>query len=77
MTLEDVLAHQESVRAGVEAVHQEMKDFAARYPGMIEPETIADVEAHKKDLDIKIAQVNGRSGPRRRSPAAAGSRCRS
>jgi hypothetical protein len=58
MTLDEVLAHQESVKAGVEAVYREMKDFAARYPRMIEPETIGDVEAQKKDLDIKIAQVN-------------------
>ena len=58
MTLEDVLAHQESVKEGVEAVYQEMKDFAARYPRMIEPETIRDVEEQKKDLDSKIAEIN-------------------
>ena len=58
MTLEDVLAHQESVQANVEAVYREMKEFAARYPRAIDADMIAEVEDQKKDLDAKIAQVN-------------------
>jgi hypothetical protein len=58
LTLEEVLAHQESVKRGVEAAYQEMKQFAARYPRAIDQEMIGEVEDQKKDLDAKIAQVN-------------------
>jgi hypothetical protein len=58
MTLEEVLAHQESVKANVEAVYQEMREFASRYPRAIDPEMITEVEDQKKDLDGKIAQVD-------------------
>ncbi len=58
MTLDEVLAHQRSVRANVDAAYREMKEFAARYPSSLDPELIADVEEQKKDLDAKIAQVD-------------------
>ena len=58
LTLEEVLAHQESVQAGVDAVYREMKEFAARYPRALDQELISDVEDQKKDLDAKIAQIN-------------------
>ena len=58
LTLEDVLAHEESVKGNVEAVYQEMKEFAARYPQAIDLEMIREVEEQKKDLDAKIAQIN-------------------
>ncbi len=58
MTLEEVLAHQESVQANVDAVYREMKEFAARYPRALDQELIQDVEDQKKDLDSKIAQIN-------------------
>jgi hypothetical protein len=58
MSLEEVLAHQESVRAGVDAAYREMKDFAARYPRSVDEEFLADVEAQKKDLDARIVQIN-------------------
>ena len=58
LTPEDVLAHEESVKGNVEAVYQEMKEFAARYPQAIDLEMIREVEEQKKDLDAKIAQIN-------------------
>jgi hypothetical protein len=58
MTLEELLAHQESVKANVAAVYDEMVQFAARYPQTVEPELLEEVEEQKKDLDAKIAQVN-------------------
>ncbi|MCX7028510.1 MAG: hypothetical protein NTU62_00110 [Spirochaetes bacterium] len=58
MTLEEVLAHQESVQANVDAVYQEMREFASRYPRSIDADMIREVEDQKKDLDAKIAQVN-------------------
>ena len=58
MTLDEVLAHQESVRANVDRVYNEMKEFASRYPQAIDQDLIRDVEEQKKDLDSKIAQIN-------------------
>jgi hypothetical protein len=58
LTPEELLAHQESVKKGVEAAYQEMLQFAARYPRAIDQELIGEVEDQKKDLDAKIAQVN-------------------
>jgi archaellum component FlaC len=58
MTLEELLEHQESVKANVQAVYNEMTQFADRYPQAIDSEMITEVEEQKKDLDAKIAQVN-------------------
>ena len=58
MTLEEVLAHQESVKANVEKAYEEMTRFAARYPRTVDPEMLAEVDEQKKVLDAKIAQVN-------------------
>jgi hypothetical protein len=58
LTPEDVLAHEESVKGHVEAVYQEMGEFASRYPQAIDLEMIREVEEQKKDLDAKIAQIN-------------------
>jgi len=58
MTLEELLQHQESVKANVEAAYDEMNRFAARYPQVADPEMMTEVEEQKKELDAKIAQVN-------------------
>ncbi len=58
MTLEELLRHQESVKANVEAAYDEMTRFAARYPQAADPEMLAEIEEQKRDLDAKIAQVN-------------------
>ena len=58
MTLEEVLAHQESVKAGVAKAYEEMLRFADRYPKTVDPEMLAEVEDQKMVLDAKIAQVN-------------------
>jgi hypothetical protein len=57
LTLEEVLAHEESVKSGVEAAYEELKQFAAQYPRSIDQEMIDEVEVQKKDLDAKISQV--------------------
>ena len=58
MTLEELLKHQEGVKANVEAAYDEMTRFAARYPQAVDAEMMAEIEEQKKDLDAKIAQVN-------------------
>jgi hypothetical protein len=58
MTLEELLSHQESVKASVEAAYDEMTRFAERYPQAADAEMMAEIEEQKKDLDAKIAQVN-------------------
>jgi len=58
MTLEEVLAHQESVKANVEKAYEEMTRFAERYPKTVDAEMLEEVEEQKKVLDAKIAQVN-------------------
>jgi hypothetical protein len=58
MTLEEVLAHQESVKANVEKAYEEMTRFAERYPRAVDPEMLAEVDEQKKVLDAKIVQVN-------------------
>ena len=58
MTLEELLKHQESVKANVEAAYDEMTRFAARYPQIVDSEMVAEIEEQKRDLDAKIAQVN-------------------
>jgi hypothetical protein len=58
MSLEELLAHQESVKDNIEEVHAEMTSFAARYPQSIDPEIIKETEEQKNDLEAKIAEVN-------------------
>ena len=58
LTLEQLLEHQESVKANVEKAYDEMTEFAARYPKAIDPEMVTEVEEQKQVLDAKIAQVN-------------------
>ncbi|MBN1834891.1 MAG: hypothetical protein JW820_03510 [Spirochaetales bacterium] len=58
MSLEEILAHQQSVKAGVEAAYDELQQFAARYPEAADPEFRTEVEQQKKVLDEKIEQVN-------------------
>jgi hypothetical protein len=57
MTLEEVLAHEESVKSAVEAAYEALEQFAARYPRTVDQEMIDEVEVQKKDLDAKISQV--------------------
>jgi hypothetical protein len=58
MTLEEVLAHQESVKAGVAKAYDEMLRFAERYPKAVDHEMLAEVDEQKLVLDAKIAEVN-------------------
>ncbi len=57
MSLEQLLAHQESVKAGVEEAYSQMTSFAARYPRVIDADLILEVEDQKRELDSKIAIV--------------------
>jgi hypothetical protein len=58
MSLEELLAFQESVKANVEAAYNDMVRFAAKYPEAADPAMMEEVDAQKKVLDEKIAQVN-------------------
>jgi hypothetical protein len=58
MSLEELLAHQQSVKAGVETAYEELGRFVARYPEAADPEFMTKVEEQKRDLDAKIEQVN-------------------
>ena len=58
MSLEELLAHQESVKANIETVHQEMLSFAGNYPESIGKDILDDIDGQKRDLNLKIAQIN-------------------
>jgi hypothetical protein len=57
MSLEEILAFQESIKANVEQDYAEMKDFNELYPAVIDKGMMADVEDQKRTLETKIAQV--------------------
>jgi hypothetical protein len=58
MSLEEILAFYQSVKANIDKTYQELLDFAARYPNDIGKDVIDDIGGQRKDLDDKIAQVN-------------------
>lgn len=58
MPLEAILAHYQSVQSNIEATYQDLLGFAAKYPNDIGQDIIDDINAQKKDLESKIAQVN-------------------
>lgn len=58
MSLEEILAHYQSVKANIEKIYSELLTFAARYPNDIGQDILDDINAQKKDLEAKIAQVN-------------------
>jgi len=58
MSLEELLAHQESVKTNIDSVYKEMIAFAGNYPESIGKDVLDEIEAKKRDLDLKIAQIN-------------------
>ncbi len=58
MSLEEMLAHQESVKSNIETVHKEMLSFAGTYPESIGKDILDEIDGQKRDLDLKIAQIN-------------------
>lgn len=58
MSLEAILAHYQSVQTNIDATYQDLLGFAAKYPNDIGQDIIDDINAQKKDLESKIAQVN-------------------
>ena len=58
MSLEEILAHYQSVQKNIEAIYQDLLGFAAKYPNDIGQDILDDINAQKKDLEAKIAQVN-------------------
>ena len=58
MTLEEILAHQESVKTNIDSIYNELLAFAARYPDAVGQDILDDINDQRKDLENKIAQVN-------------------
>jgi hypothetical protein len=58
MSLEEILAHYQSVKTNIDKIYQELLDFAARYPNDIGKDVLDDIGSQKQDLENKIAQVN-------------------
>jgi hypothetical protein len=58
MSLEDILAHYQSVKDNIEKIYSELLTFAKKYPDEIGQDILDDVNAQRKDLEAKIAQVN-------------------
>jgi len=58
LSLEDILAHYESVKTNIEKIYSELLTFAGKYPDEIGQDIIDDINSQRKDLESKIAQVN-------------------
>ena len=58
VSLEEILAHYQSVQKNIEATYQDLLGFAAKYPNDIGQDILDDINAQKKELEAKIAQVN-------------------
>ncbi|MGI5173956.1 hypothetical protein H0R92_10220 [Treponema sp. OMZ 840] len=58
MSLEDILAHHKSIEKNIDVIYQDLLGFASKYPNDIGQDIIDDINAQKKDLEAKIAQVN-------------------
>jgi hypothetical protein len=58
MSLEEILAHQESVKTNIDKIYNELLTFASRYPDAIGQDILNDINDQRKDLEDKIAQVN-------------------
>jgi hypothetical protein len=58
MTLEEILAHYQSVKTNMDKIYQDLLVFAARYPKDVGKDIIDDIGGQRNDLDDKIAQVN-------------------
>jgi hypothetical protein len=57
MSLDEILAYQEGIKANVEKDYQEMKEFGQRFPSVIDKDMLKEVEAQRDALDQRIAQV--------------------
>ena len=56
-TQEDILGHYESVQKNIDSIYAELMDFAAKHSANVSQDVLDDVEAQKKDLLAKIAQI--------------------
>ena len=57
-TLDEILAHYKSVENNIDTVYAELLDFAAKHKTNVSQDVLDDVDAQKKDLLAKIAQIN-------------------
>ncbi|MCK4763564.1 MAG: hypothetical protein KAW12_15295 [Candidatus Aminicenantes bacterium] len=57
MSLKETLAFQKEIKSNIETAYKEMEAFNRRYPSVIDKKMLRQVEAQKKTLDGKIAQV--------------------
>ncbi len=57
-TLEEILAHYESVEKNIDTIYAELLDFAEKHNKNVSQDVIDDVTAQKNDLHAKIAQIN-------------------
>lgn len=56
-TQEDILKHYESVQTNIDKVYGELMAFAEKHSTNVSQDVLDDVEAQKKDLLAKIAQI--------------------
>jgi hypothetical protein len=57
MSLDEILAYQEEIKANVEKAYGEMKEFGDRYPAVIDADMLKDVDDQRAALEKRIAQV--------------------
>lgn len=57
-TLEETLAHYKSVGKNMDAIYDELLEFAAAHPKDVGQDVLNDIKATKTDLNNKIAQIN-------------------
>ncbi len=57
MSLDEILAHYESVQANIDTIYNEFTGFAGKYPKEVDQAVLDDIAANRKDLASKIAQI--------------------
>ena len=57
MTIDEILAHYNSVKANIDKIYDEFSAFATKYPEDVDKEILNDINSQKRDLEQKIAQI--------------------
>lgn len=57
-TLYEIRNHYNTVQANLDTIYGELQSFAAKYPKEIGADVMNDIDAQRKDLKSRIAQIN-------------------
>ena len=58
LTSYDIRNHYNSIQSNIDSIYSELTAFSAKYPKEVGQDVLSDIDAQRRDLKVKIAQIN-------------------